>query len=83
MDLRDRIWNNMANVKFKAIFTRKCSKLAEKRGNGLSIFLAISSGSSVAAWAVWQEYPSVWGGVIGFSQVLQIVKPYEPVAQTS
>lgn len=76
--MRTRIWNNMANTKFKAIYTCECSRLADRTGRAYSFFLSFASASSVAAWAVWQQLPGLWAGIIAVSQVLHIAKPYLP-----
>ncbi|MBL4862061.1 MAG: hypothetical protein JKY09_03470 [Crocinitomicaceae bacterium] len=76
--MRDRIWNNLANIRYKAIYMHECSKLVAKLGRFYSFFLAIISTSSVAAWALWQEYPSVWAIIVAVSQILHVAKPYIP-----
>ena len=76
--MRTRIWNNLANIKFKAIYTSACSKLSGHIGNTYSFFLALASATSVATWAIWEQYPKLWACIIGVSQVLLIAKPYIP-----
>lgn len=76
--MRTRVWNNMANIKFKAIYTGECSRLAERAGRSYSFFLSFASASSVAAWAIWQQVPWLWAGIVALSQVLHIAKPYLP-----
>jgi hypothetical protein len=44
----------------------------------INIFLAVASSGSIAAWAIWQFYPELWGGIIASSQVLTVLKPYLP-----
>lgn len=76
--MRDRLWKNLYNIKFKALYTCECSKKADKYGRSFSLFLAIASTSSVAAWAVWKEVPYLWAAIVALSQVLHISKPYFP-----
>ena len=66
----------MANVKFKSIYTSKISTRSYHIGNFYSIFLALASGTSVAAWAIWSKYPYVWATIVAVSQVLHIIKPH-------
>jgi hypothetical protein len=72
------VWNNLANTKFKAIYTYECSRMADRYRRVTSAMLALTSTSSVAAWAIWQQHPAIWGAIIGISQVAQVLKPYVP-----
>jgi len=76
--MRDRIWTNLSNVKFKATYTGHVSRRSYHVGNAYSFMLAFASASSVAAWAIWDIYPLIWTAIVGFSQVLHVAKPYIP-----
>lgn len=76
--MRDRIWNNLYNIKFKALYTCECSKKAERYGRFYSLFIAITSAGSIATWTAWEKIPSVWAVIIAVSQVLHVAKPYFP-----
>ncbi len=76
--MQDRIWTNLANIKFKCIYTAKVSKRSYHAGNMYSIFLALASATSVATWAIWNKFPVVWASIVAISQVLHIAKPYIP-----
>ncbi len=76
--MQDRIWNNIANIKFKSIYTGKVSRRAYHVGNAYSFILAFASASSVAAWAIWETFPVIWASIVTVSQVLHIAKPYIP-----
>lgn len=39
---------------------------------------AIASSSAIAAWAVWQSYPMIWGGIIAASQVADALRDVFP-----
>lgn len=77
--IRNRIWNNMANIKFKAIFTYECYRLSDRFGRYYSMFLALVSTSSVAAWAIWKSHPTIWAVIVGIAQLLHVAKPYIPL----
>lgn len=47
----------------------------DKWMNGI---LAITSSSSIAGWAIWDEYGKVWGFLIALSQVITAIKPLFP-----
>ncbi len=76
--MRDRVWNTLVNVKFKALYTNECSVKADSYGRLYSFFLAFASASSVAAWSVWDSYPFVWATIVGVSQIMHVAKPYIP-----
>ena len=74
--MRDRVWKSLANMKFKATYLNKVSNRAYHLGNAYSIFFALASASSVAAWAMWDRYPIIWALIVAVSQLLHIIKPY-------
>lgn len=76
--MRTRLWNNLANIKFKAFYCSRCSSLAGTCGRAYSFFLALTSAGSVAAWAIWKQHPVVWATIVALAQVLHIAKPYIP-----
>jgi hypothetical protein len=42
---------------------------------------AITSSSSIAGWAIWNNYPVIWGGILAASQVINTIKNYIPYSQ--
>ena len=76
--MRNRLWDNLQNAKFKSEYLSKVSKRAHNWGNGYSFFLSFASASSVAAWTVWSDIPGVWAAIVSISQLLHIAKPYFP-----
>ena len=76
--MRNRIWNNLYNIKFKALYTCECSRRAESYSRLYSLFLALSSAGSIATWAIWKQIPSAWASLIAVSQILHVAKPYFP-----
>jgi hypothetical protein len=75
---RNRIWNNLANIKFKALYACECSRMASRWARLASFGLALTSTSSVATWALWQQHTRVWAIIIGLGQVAQVALPYVP-----
>ncbi|CAH8187650.1 conserved hypothetical protein [Vibrio aestuarianus] len=76
--MRNRLWDNLQNTKFKSAYLSEVSKRSYYWGNAYSFILAFGSAGSVAAWAVWKDFPTVWAAVVAFSQFLHIAKPYLP-----
>lgn len=76
--MRERVWKNLANIKFKASYCNRYAALADRCGRFYSFVLAFASAGSVAAWAFWKHYPGLWAAIVAVAQVLQVAKPYIP-----
>ena len=55
-----------------------CAGASYHASNVISFILAFASASSVAVWAIWDSVPWLWFGIIGFSQMLHVARPYLP-----
>jgi hypothetical protein len=73
-----RIWNNLANIKFKALYTCECSRIAGILERALAFFLALSSASTVGAWTLWKQHGTLWAIIIAVGQILLIALPHVP-----
>lgn len=78
-----RLWSFLSNVKFKALYTYKCSKHSDQYGRLYSFVLALVSATSIAAWTIWERIPKAWTIIVAASQVLHIAKPYFPFLKNS
>jgi hypothetical protein len=76
--LRNRVWNNLVDIKFKALYACECARKADLFDRVLSVVLAICGSAGVAAWSIWQQHARIWAVVIGVSQVLAVARPYLP-----
>jgi hypothetical protein len=47
----------------------------------ISIFTAVTSSSSIAAWAIWQNASWLWATIIALSQVLNVISSFLPYKQ--
>jgi hypothetical protein len=73
-----RIWNNLANIKFKALYTCECSRIAGLLERVLAFLLAITSASTVGAWTLWKQHGTIWASIIAVGQILLIALPHVP-----
>jgi hypothetical protein len=71
-------WNLLKELKVHVIYLHLYISKDEKVDRIIDIFLAILSSTSIAAWAVWQQYPMVWAGLIAVSQIITAIKPFLP-----
>lgn len=76
-----RYWNLMKELKVHVIYLHNYAAQSEWRDKAVNIFLAITSSSSIAAWAIWQRYQLVWAIIIALSQVVTAIKPFLPYKQ--
>jgi len=76
--METQIWSLLNNTKFKGYCLGFVVERFQKWDRNLNIFLALASSGSIAGWAIWNDYPIVWGVIIASSQVLTVVKPYFP-----
>ena len=65
-------------MKYKGYIFALLVEKYQKLDRNVNIFLALASSSSIAAWAVWKDYPFLWSAIIAASQVTTTIKPYFP-----
>jgi hypothetical protein len=78
---QQRYWNHLKELKTHVIYLHNYAAQSEWWDKAINIFLAITSSSSIAAWAVWQKYDLLWAFIIALSQVVTAVKPFLPYRQ--
>lgn len=76
--MREQIWATLNDLKFKGYCLSLVVDKFQRWDRGINSFLAIASSGSIAAWAIWNKYPLVWGTIIAVSQVLTAIKPFFP-----
>jgi hypothetical protein len=73
---REKIWYFLVDTKVNQYVAEHSVKYYQKWDLALNIFLAVTTSTSIAAWAIWQHYQLVWAVIIGISQFLTVAKPY-------
>ncbi|MDX2002800.1 MAG: hypothetical protein SFW35_10235 [Chitinophagales bacterium] len=79
--MRDQVWRIMINLRFKTYCLGLLVSKFQKNERNISIFLAVASSTSIAAWAVWDVTPKLWAGIIAMSQIITVIKPYFPFSK--
>ena len=74
--MRDKIWYNVLNVKWKVFRLEEIIVLLNKRERWTNIILAIASSGSIATWALWNKFPVIWATIIAVSHVVSTLKPF-------
>ena len=73
-----RYWNQLKEFKTHVIYLHNYAANSEWWDKTINIFLAITSSSSIAAWAIWQKHQIIWAIIIASSQVVTAIKPFLP-----
>lgn len=76
-----RYWNLLKELKTHVLYLHAYASNAQAWDKSLNMLLAISSSTSIAAWAAWQSYPLVWASIIALAQVVTALKPLLPHGQ--
>lgn len=76
--METKIWSLLNNVKFKGYCLGFVVERFQKWDRNMNIFLALASSGSIAGWAIWNDIPFLWAGIIATAQVLTVIKPYFP-----
>lgn len=74
----ERFWNLFTQYTTRGFYLEEVANRSEIIERWLNGVLAFTSSASIATWAIWKEYPMVWGGIIALSQIIQAIKPILP-----
>ncbi|EJB8506688.1 hypothetical protein MW364_004948 [Vibrio parahaemolyticus] len=75
---QQKYWNLLKELKTHSLYIQNFAIEQSRKERTLNIILAITSSTSIAAWAIWKDYAFVWGVIIAISQVITAVKPILP-----
>ncbi|MFA9380099.1 MAG: hypothetical protein ACERKO_03460 [Acetanaerobacterium sp.] len=78
MNMQTRYWRFLVQIKAWIFYLDIYADKSYKWEKRLNIWLAISSSSSIAAWAIWNEYGLIWAILIAVAQVITAIKPQLP-----
>jgi hypothetical protein len=73
--IKQQIWTNLVNVKFKCIYLGHLISRNQKISLWINIFLAVVSLSSFSAWTIWNIMPGLFTTLVAVSNILMVVKP--------
>lgn len=75
---QERYWKELYQLKVHQNYLELYWESSDNRNKAINIFLAIISSTSIAGWAVWQEFVIIWTLIIASSQVTTAIKPFLP-----
>lgn len=75
---QNQYWLELTHLMADIYYLQLMAESDQKWDGRIDKILAVSSSASIAAWAVWKQYPLLWGLIIALSQVIQAIKSYLP-----
>jgi len=78
MDVQQRYWQEFIELKRDARYIDLCQARTERIDWLISVLTAVTSSSSIAGWALWQQLSFVWAFLIAASQLFQAIKEFLP-----
>lgn len=74
--IQQLLWQQFYRVSVRSVYLEKLLKSNETIDRRVNIFLAITSSSSIAGWAIWKELAVLWAFVIALSQLINAILPH-------
>lgn len=81
--MRDRLWNNLIDLRFKAYYYGEYASFLSNANTAISIFLAVVTSATVAAWLHESTWASACAVVIFITQVVSAARPFLPALRKS
>ncbi|KJU85539.1 hypothetical protein MBAV_002268 [Candidatus Magnetobacterium bavaricum] len=73
-----RYWAELTQLRVHIDYLDIYLEKTVERDKWIDIIAAVTSSSSIALWAIWQEWKFVWGFIIAVSQVITAIKDLLP-----
>jgi hypothetical protein len=77
----DLYWREMEQLKAASVCIRLCRNRLGRQVRAVELIKVIASSGGIAGWAVWNNYPFVWAGIIAAAQLLDAIKHVFPFAK--
>lgn len=78
LSYQERYWKELVQLKIQSGYLNQYHIRSVAIDRAIKMFLAVASSGSIAAWAVWRQFPYVWAAIIAIAQVVTAVKAYLP-----
>lgn len=76
--MQEKYWKYMVQIKAWIFYLDIYSESSYRWDRRINVFTAIVSSTSIAAWAIWQQYSYVWSFIIAVSQIITAIKSFFP-----
>ena len=74
--MQEKYWRYMVQIKAWIFYLDLYEESSYKWNRRINVFSAVVSSTSIAAWAIWQQFSLLWSIIIAISQVLNAIKVY-------
>lgn len=75
---QQRYWKELYQLKVHLNYLELYMEDSEFKDKVVSVFLALTSSTSIAGWVIWQEAAIVWAVIIASSQVVSAIRGFLP-----
>jgi hypothetical protein len=75
---QQKYWNQLKELKVHVFYLQIYAVKQQRNDHLINVFLAVTSSTSIAAWALWKEHQFIWALIIALSQVVTAIKPLLP-----
>lgn len=79
--MKEMYWRYMVQIKAWQFYLEAYTERAYRWDRGINVFVAVVSSTSIAGWAIWNQFSYVWGVLIAVMQVLTAIKSFLPFGQ--
>ena len=76
--MQEKYWRYMVQLKAWIFYLDLYEEDSYKWDKKINIFSAVASSTSIAAWAIWNQFSYLWSVIIAVSQVLNAIKSFLP-----
>lgn len=76
--MQEKYWKYMVQIKAWIFYLDIYSESSYRWDRRINVFTAIVSSTSIAAWAIWQQYSYIWSFIIAVSQIVTAIKSFFP-----
>lgn len=73
-----KFWRELDQLKAHTYYMELYFERTDSLDRYLSMFLAVTSSSSICGWAVWSQFAKIWGAIIAASQLLSAINKFLP-----
>lgn len=78
---QEKYWSVLIEVRYELEYMILYRNMISKEIWLFDLLKAVASSGAIAAWAVVQSHPMIWGGIIATSQLAEVVKGTLPMAK--
>lgn len=79
--MQEKYFDFFVQIKILIFYLGYYTESSYKWERRINVFIAITSSTSIAAWAIWREFDFLWAVLIASSQVIIAINPHLPFSE--